>query len=74
MPRSDLGDEGTALICPALLCPALILQAVVAVECLNQDMMETGSSSRHLWNFRQEELKGAPSPPYCGPLETSWEI
>ncbi|XP_070276850.1 monoglyceride lipase isoform X2 [Myotis yumanensis] len=42
MPRSDLGDEGTALVCPALLCPALILQAVVAVECPNQDMMETG--------------------------------
>ncbi|EPQ08234.1 Monoglyceride lipase [Myotis brandtii] len=42
MPRSDLGDEGTALICPALICPALILQAVVAVECPNQDMMETG--------------------------------
>lgn len=42
MPRSDLGDEGAALICPALLGPALILQAVVVVECQNQEMMETG--------------------------------
>lgn len=43
MPRCDRGDEGTALI-----CLALILQAVVVVECKSQDMMETGSSTRHL--------------------------
>lgn len=48
MPRYDRGDEGTALI-----CLALILEAVVVVECKSQDMMETGSSTRHLWNFRQ---------------------
>lgn len=45
MPRSDLGDEGTALICPARICPALILQAVAVVECKNQEMMETGLGS-----------------------------
>ncbi|XP_054443469.1 monoglyceride lipase isoform X2 [Pteronotus mesoamericanus] len=37
MPRCDRGDEG-----PALKCSTLILQAIVVVECKNQDKMETG--------------------------------
>lgn len=64
MPRCDRGDEGTALN-----CLALIFKAVVVVECKSHDKMETGSSTRHLCNFWQEELMGRPSLHYCAPLK-----
>lgn len=64
MPPCDRRDEGAAVI-----CLALILEAVVAVECKSQDMMEPGLS-RHLWNFRQEALLGASTTSLLCPFET----